>query len=357
MHALVIRNSAMGDVALTVPVIKMVLKENPDLKITMITNEVFKPFFNNIDRLSFVCPDFKLKHKGIRGLTKFVIELTLHHNFDVIIDLHSVLRSFYMRFLFRLKGVPVFRINKGRAEKSRLLKRVKFKKLAHSTDRYIDVFKAAGLKTNSIDGMYMEPTTGAIEALELFLSKANIKQDKTWIGIAPFAKHDTKIWPTNNFYKLIEIINDFHQVQFFMFGGGEKENIIVNSFTKNFNNVVNMVGRITLKQEIALMNKMDFMISMDSANMHIASLLNKKVLSIWGATHPYFGFAPLNQRAEFSIQIPLQDLKCRPCSVYGGESCKNSSKYKCMYDITPDHVYEKIVEYGLLENKQFDEKV
>jgi ADP-heptose:LPS heptosyltransferase len=357
MHALVIRSSAMGDVILTVPVLKMVLRENPDLRITMITNELFKPFFNGIERLSFVCPDFKDKHKGIRGLTKFVIQLNTNHNFDVIIDLHSVLRSVYMRFLYKLKGVPIFSINKGREEKKRLIMRRKFQRLKHVTDRYIDVFKSAGLKTTEVEEDYIVPTNGANEALDLFLNKSKIKKKTMWIGIAPFAKHETKIWPTNNFYKLMEIINDFHEVKFFMFGGGEKEHIIINSFTKNFPNVVNMVGRITLKQEIALIDRLDFMITMDSANMHLASLLGKKVISIWGATHPYFGFSPVNQRAEFSIQIPLPDLKCRPCSVYGNTKCKNKSKFKCLYDITPDHVYEKLVEYGLLENKQFNEEL
>lgn len=357
MHILVIRASSMGDVVLTVPVLRMVLRENPTLHITLVTKSVFKPFFHGIERLELIVLDTKRRHKSIWGLSRLANQLSRHQDYSVVIDLHAVIRSFILSKLLNLKGIPVFRIRKGRAEKARLLKRIKFKRLKHTTERYMDVFRAAGLQVGSIQEEHIQVSEPAFQGLDDFLTKAKLAKNKTWIGIAPFAKHAAKMWPNNHLYKLIEIINDFHDVNFFMFGGGEKEHIIINSFTKTFDNVVNMVGMVSLPEEIALIKKLDFMISMDSANMHLASLLGTKVISIWGATHPYFGFSPVGQRSEFSIQIPLPDLKCRPCSVYGKAKCTNPSKYKCLYDISPDHVYTRLVEYGLLTNEHFNENL
>ena len=54
--------------------------------------------------------------------------------------------------------------------------------------------------------------------------------------------------------------------------------------------VVSMIGKLNMRTELNLMSHLDVMLSMDSANMHLASLVNIPVVSIWGATHPYAGF-------------------------------------------------------------------
>jgi ADP-heptose:LPS heptosyltransferase len=94
-----------------------------------------------------------------------------------------------------------------------------------------------------------------------------------------------------------------------------------------------------MHQELILMSHLNVMLSMDSANMHLASLTDTPVVSIWGATHPYAGFLGWNQPQENILQV--DDLDCRPCSIYGQKPCLRGD-YACMNQITPDQVVRRI---------------
>ena len=67
---LVIRFSAMGDVALSAPVISSLLQQHPTLEIVFLSRQLFKPFFEEHDRLTFIGADLNGKHKGVIGLKK-----------------------------------------------------------------------------------------------------------------------------------------------------------------------------------------------------------------------------------------------------------------------------------------------
>src|SRR5690606_33637439 len=145
-HLLVIRNSAMGDVALTVPAVKAALDIHQDLKITFVSNKNFAPFFTGIERMSFFPADFKSAYAGITGIFKLAADLKKLGPFDAVLDLHAVIRSWMLSFFFSIMGIPVFRIDKGRLEKKAITRKHNkiFKHLKPSYERYADVFKKAG---------------------------------------------------------------------------------------------------------------------------------------------------------------------------------------------------------------------
>ena len=87
------------------------------------------------------------------------------------------------------------------------------------------------------------------------------------------------------------------------------------------------------------MSQLDVMYSMDSANMHLASLVNTQVVSFWGATHPYAGFMGWNQCLENVVQV--DELTCRPCSIYGQKTCYRKD-YACLNRITPKQIINRI---------------
>ena len=92
-------------------------------------------------------------------------------------------------------------------------------------------------------------------------------------------------------------------------------------------------------QELIIMSHLDVMLSMDSANMHLASLTATPVVSVWGATHPYAGFMGFRQKEENAVQI---DLECRPCSIFGQKPCQRGD-YACMNNIPPERITERII--------------
>ena len=127
-------------------------------------------------------------------------------------------------------------------------------------------------------------------------------------------------------------------VKVFLFGGGKSEQEVFDSWIAKYPSVVSMIGKLNMRTELNLMSHLDVMLSMDSANMHLASLVNIPVVSVWGATHPYAGFMGWKQLPVNTVQL---DLSCRPCSVYGQKPCWRGD-YACLRDITPEQVIAKI---------------
>lgn len=334
----------MGDVALTVPVIRAAAEANPEDRFTLVTRPFFAPFFEGIDNLELIFPDLKKKHKGFIGLTKFFIELNTQKNWDIILDLHDVIRTRIWRALFRLSLKKVFIIDKGRKEKKEILKNRLQTPLKHVTERYLDVFRKAKIQTAPLQPKSIIPTPELKEKANKLISTLSAKGNKN-IGIAPFAMHAPKMWDLDNCQRLMDLIQEKYQATFFLFGGGPKETEKLSKLEDKEKGRFNMAGKIPFDQEIALISSLDLMIAMDSSNMHISALTGIKTFSIWGGTDPIFGFSAFGQPKEYSIHIPEGKLHCRPCSVYGGKPC-SQDEILCMKYVTPSLVMNVIESQG-----------
>ena len=104
-------------------------------------------------------------------------------------------------------------------------------------------------------------------------------------------------------------------------------------------NTVNTMGKLNLERELMLISYLDVMLSMDSANMHLASLMGTRCVSIWGSTHPFAGFLGYGQSENDVVQI--KDLTCRPCSVFGDKECYRGD-WACLEEINIQQIINKI---------------
>lgn len=335
---LLIRFSAIGDVAMTVPVVHSLATQYPQHEITVLSRTYLKPLFSLLPKnVSFIGVDFSLpKYEGISGLGRLYSELKVH-NFEFVADLHKVHRSRYLDLRFRLDGVKVCTIDKGRKEKRRLVRKNNkiFASLPSSFRRYEDVLERLGFPVLfNFTSLYKNEKGNLSKINNLILSK----EDSKWIGIAPFAKHKGKIYPIDNLEKVVEYLSKQKKYHIFLFGGGNKEKECLDSWANKYSSVTSVVGSLNMETELILMSHLDVMLSMDSANMHLASLVNIPVVSVWGATHPYAGFLGWKQLPVNTVQV---DLPCRPCSIYGNKPCFRKD-YACMNMITPQMVIDKI---------------
>src|SRR5690606_8133170 len=125
-------------------------------------------------------------------------------------------------------------------------------------------------------------------------------------------------------------------------GAGEAEIAILSEWEKAFDNVVNMAGKVSFKEELDLISHLDAMVSMDSGNGHLAANYGIPVISLWGLTHPYTGFAPFAQPESNSLLPDLAKYPQIPTSVYGK---KIPAGYEdAMRSITPETVVAKVEE-------------
>ena len=324
----------MGDVAMTVPVVKQVLQQYPGISIIFVSDIKFSALFEGIPRLTFYGAEIKGKHKGFKGLLNLFTELKKIENITAIADLHNVLRSNVLSILFTTAGKKVERIDKGRKEKKALTRKhnKKLLQLPSTFQRYAEVFARLGFPINLI-------LKGERIKLPLNESVQNLlKDDKIKIGVAPFGKHREKTYPVTEMEKVVAVL-PVKGYQVFLFGGSN-EKAQFESWTNKFPNVVNMAGKLSFREELACISHLDLMISMDSANMHLASLYAVPVVSIWGATHPFAGFYGFGQNPFNTVQ---KELYCRPCSVFGNKPCYRGD-WACMQMILPEEIINKVEE-------------
>ncbi len=333
-HILVIRMSAMGDVAMTVPVIKTLIAQNPDIKITIVSRNFLKPLFDDLKNVNFHTADLNGEHKGLLGIYKLYKELK-KLNINAVADLHNVLRSKLLRTFFVLNRIQVAYINKGRTEKKALtsLKNKIFKPLKTTHQRYADVFKALEYNVDlSI------PSLKEKEALSEDLKKIiDLKEEEKLIGIAPFAAHEGKKYPLTLMKKVITEVSKKNKV--LLFGGGKTEISLLTNISKKQNNTYCIAGKVKLKEELAIISNLSLMISMDSGNGHFSALYNIPTISIWGATHPYAGFAPFNQKNN-CLTADRKEYPLLPTSIYGNKTVLGYEKI--MHTIKPETIIAKV---------------
>lgn len=341
---MVTRFSALGDVAMTIPVVYDTCRANAGVDFVMVTRRGAEALFVNPPaNLKVVGVDLNNDFDGPAGMVKlFRHIMSLTGGIDMMADLHDVLRTKMLRAMARLNGVTTAKIDKERRAKQQIAASGDWAvaeppQLKTSFERYADVFKKLGLKV-------AEPGFTSVFAADEPLADisaitAEKQAGEKWIGVAPFAAHEPKVYPADLMERLVGLLAQHPGAKLFFFGGGSDEQRAIGAWIDGRDNCVSLAGRrLGFATELELLRRMDVMVSMDSANMHFASLTATPVVSVWGATHPCFGFMGWRQKLDNSVAVKLD---CRPCSVYGNVKCHRGD-FKCMRSITPESIMEKV---------------
>ncbi|NDW17508.1 lipopolysaccharide heptosyltransferase family protein [Dysgonomonas sp. 216] len=333
-RVLVTRISSFGDVALLVPVIYSVAAMYPHDRFVVLTRKSFAPLFENLG-FNISTKSFDMsKHRSFFGLLRLIRSVSIDH-FSYVADMHDVLRTSVLRKAMWLQGKKVAHIDKGKHDKNNLIKN---KTLTHplksTIERYSEVFERLGFPFEMSFTHFFEFRERSLYPLRSLVSE---KQGK-WIGIAPFSKHNEKIYPLKKMENIIKLLSSNPENNLFLFGAGKAERAILDKWVEKYPRAINVSGKLPLDLELLLISYLDVMLSMDSANMHLASLVEVPVVSVWGATHPYLGFYGYNQDFDNAIQA---DLSCRPCSVFGDVPCFRKD-YACMNMIDESTIIKKV---------------
>lgn len=305
---------------MTAPVFREFLEQNPDVHLVVVSRRNYAALFRDIPRLTFHGIDLE-EHKGLIALKKLADELIEIYRPDYIADMHDVIRTKVLNEIFKLKRQQVFKIDKGKKEKEELtdIWNLDKKPLKRTVERYADVFRSIGFQV-VLSHRYRQ-----------------VSQCKSGVGFAPFAQHAGKMLPLEMSFEVARQLSERHQV--YLFGGGKGEIEILESWTRQLCNTTSLAGKLSLEDELKKIAGLEAMISMDSANMHLASLMGTRCISVWGSTHPYAGFLGYGQSEQDVVQV--KDLTCRPCSVFGDKPCYRGD-YACLYEQDIQQIIDKI---------------
>ena len=319
---LILRFSALGDVTMIAPVLQEFIEQNPNVDVYVASRPFMETIFRQFPQINFIPIDLNNNYKGIFGLYHLYKTLK-KYNFDYVADLHNVIRTKVVTALFKLDGTKTATLDKGRAEKKALVKQQNrvFKQLKLTTERYADVLRKLGFKISLSHKI-----------------QAKSEKEKNTIGIAPFAAFTSKMYPLEKM-KIVatKLAKDGYKV--YLFGGGKAEIEELKSWEKLDSNIKSLAGTMKFEEELEAISKLQIMISMDSANMHLASLMGTRTISIWGGTHPFAGFLGYGQSMNDVIQD--EEMKCRPTSIFGKDP-KEFENYDYFQNLSAEDVYQEI---------------
>ena len=317
---------------MTVPIVHDLAVQHPDLDITIVSRPMCAPLFGMLPaNVHFVAADLEGRHKGLKGLNLLLREIHFK-DFDYVADFHDVLRTQWIRFRFALAGKKVAHIDKGRKGKKALTRQKNkfFTQQNTSFERYAKVLEQLGFA--------VKPNFNHLDYSSF--CEMGKPAGEHWVGIAPFAKHEAKAYPLELMEQVVAAVSQNAKV--FLFGGAKEKQVLA-ELCQRYGNTAVVESKNGLAGEMALMQQLDVMLTMDSANMHLASLVGTPVVSVWGGTHPYAGFLGWQQKESDCVQL---DMPCRPCSVYGNKACLRGD-YACLKGIAPEEIVKKISKYLL----------
>ncbi len=339
-HIIVIRLSAMGDVAMTIPVLRAFVGQHPEVRITVVSKAFLKPLFEGIPNLTFFTAEVDGKHKGILGLYRLFKALKAL-NPTHIADLHNVLRSKIVRGCFKIRGFKVGAIDKGRPEKKALTRAHNkvFKQLKTSHQRYADVFNGLGFEVDITNQPPLKK-----HPLNKTLLSITGEKDCAWIGIAPFAAFPSKTYPLDAMSEVINQLTAYNYTVFLF--GGKADVPVLEDWANRSPKVISVANRLGgLANEMTLISHLDLMVSMDSGNAHFAAMQQVKTITLWGSTHPYAGFAPFGQPEAYCLLPDLTAYPKLPSSIYGNKVYDGYEE--AMRSIPPEKIVATIL--GILE--------
>lgn len=331
----------MGDVAMLMPCLYAVARANPEHEFTLLT----QVFLGNLllsppPNLEVMVLDLKGEERNLWGLCQYVARLR-RERFDLCLDMHDVLRSKFIRYTLGLStGIETKHIHKPRTERKRLLRPEGEKDLSplpSMLELYMEVFRSAGLRVPS----EIAPISIKPEDIDEDLLRAypELMQGEGVLGFAPFASTESKTYDLDLSERLVALLSQSGQ-WVYLFGSRGKEEERLAEWAERYPRVRSLAGKLELNQELRLMSCLRLMISMDSANMHLASMLGVPVLSLWCATHSSAGFLGLGQSLEHCMQS--ESLGCRPCSIFGVVRSCIKGDMPCRRAISPEDIARKV---------------
>ena len=258
-------------------------------------------------------------------------------NIDAVADLHNVIRTKIIKQVFYFSGKKVAATDKGRQDK-KVLTKLAIKTISPTKtmfDRHCETFEKLGFPLHLESPTFPEKAILSDEIINI-----TGKKEENWIGMAPFAQYDSKVYPIDFMQQVIDDLAKNTSNKILLFGGGNEEIKKLNQLKSKYENVLVLAGKTNLKEELAIISNLNVMLSMDSGNAHIAAMLGVKVITLWGATHPFAGFQPFHQPDDFCLTSDRKQYPFLPTSVYGNK--KVAGYENAMRSISVENVVGKI---------------
>jgi heptosyltransferase II len=339
---LLARTDRLGDLVLTTPAIKAVRQAYPQAHIAMIV----RPYAEDIVRGNpyldeVILYDKYARHRSFWATFRFAMEIRRRH-FDRAIIFHPTNR---MHIVAYIADIPrrIGYDNKLKFLLTDKIRNLKHLGTKHERDYTLDMLKSLGIESNEKE-LFIPIDDGSASMVEGMIAGSGIKRNERFIVMHPGASCASKIWPSERFAKLADILIDKHHVKIVIVGGKDEKDMFCAEAVGKFmnNSAVFLTGKLTIRMLAALIKKAVLFISNDSGPVHIAAAVDTPVIDIFARAQPGLGplrWGPLGPR---DIVIH-KDAGCgQTCLAH---NCRKS--FACIRAISVDDVYNAVLSMRL----------
>jgi heptosyltransferase-2 len=322
--------SAIGDVLLATPVIRMLKKSRPGCRIDFLVKNPYVPLLEtnpHVDRVLAFDPD-----GGAKALLALVRSVR-NERYDAVIDLQGNFRS---RFLSFFSGAPV-------RSRTRMHRFKRFLLVYFKRDLYRDIIPVPIRYLESLPFQVRDDGSGLdlnvpdeTESKVRGLIKIPVRSKRLRTAVlAPGAGRATKQWPAERFAEVGQALTD-HGWRIVLVGGKNDAGVCSRVSRNMRTKPLDLAGKLTLLETAAVLRLSEVLITNDTGVMHMASAVGIGTVALFGPTTRHFGFMPFRARAE----VVETKTGCRPCSYHGTERCPRRH-FRCMLDISARNVTER----------------
>lgn len=323
-----------------IPLVYAIARANPEHEFTFVT----QPFLTSLLiapplNLEAMAIDIRGEERHLWGLLRYS-ERLLRESPDVIIDLHNVLRTKLIRWSmpYSTENYHLRKPRKARAELIAQGVHRQIQPLPSMMSLYRAVCLEAGLRVPE----HIDPLRLGAD-VEQLKAQLGIPPAHRLVGIAPFASTESKTYDLELMEQVVQALSTEQGIAVCLFGGGKAEREILERWASRHQHVYSVAGHLDLGDELSLISTLHCMVSMDSANMHLASMVGTPVVSVWCATHPYAGFLGHGQRLDDCLTCP--ELGCQPCSIFGRITHCIKGNMPCRQSVSPEAIIQRIKHY------------
>ena len=336
-NILVVQTAFIGDMILTLPLVQVCKKMFPAAAIDVVVTPAARELCaNHPDIHEAIAFDKRGADRGVGRLVQ-LSRLLRSRSYDLALVPHRSLRS---AALVALSRIPV-RIGFDRSSGTILLTdTVKYDRSIHEIDRNLSLLKPVIDEAVARELPRLYPSDADKKRVDRLLVELEVVQPETLVAIAPGTIWNTKRWLKERFSSLAVNLDEAG-LEIVLIGGPDDQGLCGEVRTlSGSSHVYNTAGMLSLLQSVELIRRCKLLICNDSAPMHMAGAAGTPVVAIFGATIPAFGFGP---PGPLDVVVETQGLKCRPCSIHGGENCPIKT-FECMIAISHERVFQNVLD-------------
>ncbi len=338
---LIIKPSSIGDVVNALPFLSSLRQRYPDRHIAWLVEEEAADLLLGHPLLDRIIVSGRRRwgravrtpfrgSTALREITALIAELR-QGRYDLVVDLQGLLKSALTvvctgaRYRVGLAG--------SREGSGRVLTHVVPLPPGplHAVDRYLEAARFLGADPQSKAFVFpSRPEDGA--RAEALLAEADVTPDKPVIALNSQARWSTKLWGEERFARVGEALARRHGARILVIGSSSDLPSVRR--LASYMNLAPFVaaGRTDLKVLIALLRRIDLLVTVDSGPMHLAAALGTPLVALFGATDPRL-IGPYGGDGVV-LRVPLP---CSPCSK---RRCQIEADRLCMRSISVEEVTE-----------------